>query len=142
MRSRIRHGGGDASDVNITPLLDIVFIMLIFFIVTATFVYEDGIRPNLPTPNENENDTVPPPSLLLTVQTDGFVLVDDIRIVDPRSVEPVVEEFMAKEPKGVVIISAAGESETGVMVTTLDEARQAAGPERYSRIILAPQAKT
>ncbi|GGY42723.1 ExbD/TolR family protein [Parvularcula lutaonensis] len=142
MRHRVKHGQGDASDVNITPLLDIVFIMLIFFIVTATFVYEDGIAPNLPTPSpEDENDSIPPPSLLLTVQADGFVLVDDIRIVDPRSVEPVVEEFLAKEPKGVVIISAAGDSETGVMVTTLDEARQAAGQDRYDRIILAPQSK-
>ena len=43
MSRRVRHGGDDA-DVNITPLLDIVFIMLIFFIVTATFVYEDGIN--------------------------------------------------------------------------------------------------
>ncbi|NNU15209.1 biopolymer transporter ExbD [Parvularcula sp. ZS-1/3] len=140
MRRRAR-GAGEASDVNITPLLDIVFIMLIFFIVTATFVYEDGLNPNLPTPNEEENDTAPPPSLLLTVQADGFVLVDDVRVVDPKSTKPVVEEFMAKEPKGVVIISAAGDSETGIMVTTLDEARQAAGPDRYARIILAPQAK-
>jgi biopolymer transport protein ExbD len=126
----------------VTPLLDIVFIMLIFFIVTATFVYEDGISPNLPTPNESENETAPPPTLLLTVQDDGFVLVDDVRIIDPRSTKPVVEEFIAKEPKGVVIISASPESETGVMVTTLDQARQAADPARYGSIILAPQAKT
>ena len=69
------------------------------------------------------------------------MLVDDIRIIDPKSTEPVVEEFLAKEPKGVVIISAAGDSETGVLITTLDEARQAAGPDRYGRIIVAPQAK-
>ncbi|MEM1409190.1 MAG: biopolymer transporter ExbD [Pseudomonadota bacterium] len=138
MRKRIRTE--DAADVNVTPLLDIVFIMLIFFIVTATFVTETGVNPNLPTPNEDENDSRPPPSLLLTVQTDGFVLVDDIRIIDPESAKPVVEEFMAKEPKGVVIISAAEESKTGVFVTTLDEARKAAGPDRYARIIVAKQA--
>ncbi len=138
MRRR-RSGQGDASDVNITPLLDIVFIMLIFFIVTATFVYEDGVKPNLPTPNNEPPSGPPPPSLLLTVQSDGFVLVDDIRIIDPKSTEPVVEEFIAKEPKGVVIISASPDSETGTMVTVLDEARQAAGPDNYGRIILAPQ---
>jgi biopolymer transport protein ExbD len=141
MRAR-RGRQEEAADVNVTPLLDIVFIMLIFFIVTATFVYEDGIQPNLPTPNPDEDqNTQPPPSLLLTVQTDGFVLVDDVRLIDPKSTEPVVEEFLAKEPKGVVIISAAGESQTGIMITTLDEARQAAGPDRYARIILAPQSK-
>ncbi|MCQ8185639.1 ExbD/TolR family protein [Parvularcula maris] len=139
MRAR-RGRQEEAADVNVTPLLDIVFIMLIFFIVTATFVYEDGIQPNLPTPNpEDQDNTKPPPSLLLTVQADGFVLVDDVRLIDPKSTEPVVEEFLAKEPKGVVIISAAGDSETGIMITTLDEARQAAGPDRYARIILAPQ---
>ena len=138
MRRR-RGGQGDASDVNITPLLDIVFIMLIFFIVTATFVYEDGVNPNLPTPNNEPPTGAPPPALLLTVQSDGFVLVDDIRIIDPKSTEPVVEEFIAKEPKGVVIISASPDSETGTMVTVLDEARQAAGPDNYGRIILAPQ---
>jgi biopolymer transport protein ExbD len=140
MRTR-RRSGGDSADVNVTPLLDIVFIMLIFFIVTATFVFEDGLAPNLPTPNNEENETRPPPSLLLTVQNDGFVLVDDVRLIDPRSTEPVVEEFMAKEPKGVVIISAAPDSKTGILVTTLDEARQAAGPERYARIIVAPQSR-
>jgi biopolymer transport protein ExbD len=140
MSRRRRGGQGEAADVNVTPLLDIVFIMLIFFIVTATFVYEDGLTPNLPTPDNNEDVSKPPPSKLLTVQADGFVLVDNVRLIDPKSTEPVVEEFLAKEPKGVVIISAAPESEVGVMVTTLDEARQAAGPDRYGRIILAPQA--
>ncbi|MEE4211920.1 MAG: biopolymer transporter ExbD [Parvularcula sp.] len=142
MRGRRRGGQGDAADVNVTPLLDIVFIMLIFFIVTATFVFEDGLNPNLPTPNNEENETRPPPSLLLTVQNDGFVLVDNVRVIDPKSTEPVVEEFMAKEPKGVVIISAAPDSQTGTLVTTLDEARQAAGPDRYARIIVAPQSKS
>ncbi|MEM9839393.1 MAG: biopolymer transporter ExbD [Pseudomonadota bacterium] len=130
----------DGADVNVTPLLDIVFIMLIFFIVTATFVTESGLAPNLPTPNEDENEDRPPPSLLLTVQVDGFVLVDDVRIIDPQSTKPVVEEFMAKEPKGVVIISAAADSETGILITTLDEAREAAGPDRYPRIIVSKQA--
>ena len=135
-----RHRSGDEpADVNVTPLLDIVFIMLIFFIVTATFVYEDGIGPNLPEKNPEEPDGPPPPSLLLTVQEDGFVLVDDVRIVDPRSVKPVVEEFMAKEQKGVVVISAAPDSETGTTMIVLDQARQAGGPGRYDRISLALQ---
>ena len=50
MRRRLR-GNADETEVNITPLLDIVFIMLIFFIVTATFVSEQGLTPNLPEPN-------------------------------------------------------------------------------------------
>ncbi len=136
--SRRHRQGEEPGDVNVTPLLDIVFIMLIFFIVTATFVYEDGVAPNLPQQSEEEANN-PPPSLLLTVQQDGFVLVDDVRLVDPRSVGSIVEEFLAKETKGVVVVSAAPESETGTTMIVLDEARQAAGSVRYDRITLALQ---
>ncbi|MCI5043085.1 MAG: biopolymer transporter ExbD [Aquisalinus sp.] len=122
-RKRIKPAA-EETEVNVTPLLDIVFIMLIFFIVTATFVYEDGFSPNLPEPSPDE-PTNPPPALLLFVQEDGFVLVDDVRIIDPRSVKPVVEEFLASKPRGVIQITAALESESGVTVTVLDQARQA-----------------
>jgi biopolymer transport protein ExbD len=135
---RVRHGGDDA-DVNITPLLDIVFIMLIFFIVTATFVYEDGIEPNLPSNEPVDPDVPPPPALLLTVQEDGYVRVDAGRFIDPRSVRPVVTEFLASKPEGVVIISAEPDSRSGVMVTVLDQARQAAPNDDYSKIIVAKQ---
>ncbi len=123
MRKKVRHAD-DGADVNVTPLLDIVFIMLIFFIVTATFVYEDGFGPNLPTPSDKENDR-PPPSLLLTVQEDGLVLIDDTRLIDPKSTKPVVGEFFAGKPKGVVIVSAVPDSKAGVAMTVLDQARAA-----------------
>lgn len=138
MRRRLR-ANEEPADVDVTPLLDIVFIMLIFFIVTATFVNEDGLSPNLPQKSEDEPKN-PPPSLLLTVQEDGFVLVDDVRLVDPRSVKPVAEEFLAKEPKGVIVVNAAPESETGNTMIVLDQARLAGGPDRYDRITLALQA--
>ncbi|ADM09359.1 Biopolymer transport protein ExbD/TolR [Parvularcula bermudensis HTCC2503] len=140
MAIRRRASSDEAADVNVTPLLDIVFIMLIFFIVTATFVYEDGITPTLPDPSPEDQDTQPPPTLLLSVQSNGFVRVDNIREVDPRSVSSVVEQFFAREnDKAVVIISAAGEASTGDTITTLDEARIAAGPARYGRITVTAQ---
>lgn len=134
--SRRRHTQEEAADVNVTPLLDIVFIMLIFFIVTAVFIDESGLKPNLPDPTPPDEQKKPPPSLLLTVQADGFVLVNDTRIVDPRSVKPVVEEFLAKETKGVVVVSAIGDAEVGDTMITLDQARLAAGPARYGKITL------
>ncbi|NHK29549.1 biopolymer transporter ExbD [Parvularcula flava] len=115
----------DETEVNVTPLLDIVFIMLIFFIVTATFVYEDGFNPQTPEDTPPDENTVPPPSLLLYVQADGFVAVDDARIIDPGSTQPVVSEFFASNPNGVVIVSAAPQSKVGVAVTVYDEAMQA-----------------
>ena len=66
MRKRVRRGE-ETSDVNVTPLLDIVFIMLIFFIVTATFVYEDGLEPNLPPPTPPEEEQTPRPTRLCSL---------------------------------------------------------------------------
>ena len=136
---RRRRASGDDTEVNITPLLDIVFIMLIFFIVTATFVDEQGIAPNLPEPPENPNESKPPPTLLLTVKQNGFVQVDGARLIDPRSTKNVVSEFIAKDDKGIVIISAEPESETGTTMTVLDQARDGGGPDAYNRITVALQ---
>ena len=123
MRRRGTHQG-EAADVNVTPLLDIVFIMLIFFIVTATFVREQGIDVRTPEDSEDQPDSVPPPALLLALQEDGLVRVNNVRLIDPLSTKPVVEEFMAREPNGVVLVSAAPDSESGVAVTVMDQAGQ------------------
>ena len=122
--------------MNITPLLDIVFIMLIFFIVTATFVDEDGFAPNLPENNQNTPDN-PPPSMLLTVQTNGLVQVDGGREIDPRSVKNTVSEFMAKDDKSIVIVSARPEADVGTTVAVLDAARDGGTTAAYDRITLA-----
>lgn len=123
MRRRLTSSGSDQAEVNITPLLDIVFILLIFFIVTATFLQEEGV--GLTTPDESEKETRPPPTLLLSVQNDGFVRVNNVRLIDPRSVKPVVEEFTAREPRGVVLVSAAPDAKAETTVTVLDQTRQA-----------------
>lgn len=112
----------EAADVNVTPLLDIVFIMLIFFIVTATFIREKGIDVRTPEPSPEDQQTTPPPSLVLAVQDDGFVLINNVRLIDPLSVKPVVEEFIAREPSGVVLVNASPEAEAGVSVTVMDQA--------------------
>ena len=122
MRKRATQGA-EAADVNITPLLDIVFILLIFFIVTATFLREKGIEVNTPDDSEQDDRSVPPPALLLSVQEDGFVRVNNVRTIDPGSVTPVVQEFIAREPQGVVLVSAAPESAAGVAVQVMDQAK-------------------
>lgn len=121
MRKKATHTG-DEADVNITPLLDIVFILLIFFIVTATFLREEGIDVRTPEDTPEDENTVPPPALLLYVQEDDFVRVNNVRLIDPLSVTPVVEEFMAREPRGVVLVNAAPDSKAGVAVTVMDQA--------------------
>lgn len=131
MRKKAVHSGEEA-DVNITPLLDIVFILLIFFIVTATFLREKGIDVRTPEDTPPEVETIPPPALLLAVQEDGFVRVNNVRVIDPGSVKPVVQEFIAREPQGVVLVSAAPESEAGVAVAVMDQAQSGGASGRVS----------
>lgn len=135
MRKRATHQSDD-TEVNITPLLDIVFILLIFFIVTATFLREKGIDVRTPDNSEDQPDTVPPPALLLSLQEDGFVRVNNIRIIDPLSVKPVAEEFCARESDGVVLVSAAPDSKAGDAVTVMDQAGSACA----GKVSLAVQA--
>jgi len=135
-----RHRSGDeAGDVNVTPLLDIVFIMLIFFIVTATFVREQGIDVNTPQ-NDDQTDSKPPPSMVLSVLENGLVRVDAGRTIDPFSVKNTVAEFMAGNPKGVVLVSAAPDSASGVSVVVMDQARQGGATGRLSLTLQAEQA--
>lgn len=122
---RLSGGDSDEAEVNITPLLDIVFILLIFFIVTATFLDEIGIGMKTPDDNPPEEQTRPPPSMVLSVRNDGFVVVDRGRIIDPRSVKPVIEAFKAENPRGVVLLSAAPDATVETSVLVLDQARQA-----------------
>ncbi len=131
MRKTATHQN-DEADVNITPLLDIVFILLIFFIVTATFLREEGIDVRTPEDSEDNPDQVPPPALLLAVQEDGFVRVNNVRVIDPASVKPVVQEFIAREPQGVVLVSAAPDSESGVAVEVMDQAQDGGAMGRVS----------
>ncbi len=124
MRRRAVHQQ-EASDVNVTPLLDIVFIMLIFFIVTSVFIDEYGLDLSNPDNNEDDNNNSRARTLLLTVTPEGLVRVDNARTIDPRSVRSNVETFVAENPNGSVLISAAPTSETGVAVLVLDQAKSA-----------------
>lgn len=124
-KRRLTSSDEEAADVDITPLLDIVFILLIFFIVTATFLDEVGIGIVSPQPDPPEELRRPPPTLVLSVRNDGFVMVDDVRLIDPRSVTPVVEAFRAENPNGVVLLNAAPDAPVQATVLVLDQTRSA-----------------
>lgn len=124
-KGRLTTSEQEAAEVNITPLLDIVFILLIFFIVTATFLDEEGIAIASPEENPPEEITRPPPSLVLAVRNDGFVAIDGGRLIDPRSVKPTVEAFKAQNPRGVVLLNAAPDAPVKTTVLVLDQSRLA-----------------
>ena len=113
----------DEAEINLTPMLDVVFIMLIFFIVTATFIRETGLDVNRPDQEQAQ-----------VVQEEGAILViidstDDIwidrRVIDPRAVRANVERLHAEDPDRPVVIQAANASSAEMLVTVMDAARQA-----------------
>ena len=115
--------------VDLTPMLDVVFIMLIFFIVTATFVKETGVEVNRPqssTAQQKNN-----PSVLIAIQSDNSVWMDGRR-VDIRSVRANVERLFAENPEGGVVIQADELSSMKTFAEVLDQARQVVPPERVS----------
>ena len=121
-RRRTRGGSDEESEVNLTPMLDVVFIMLIFFIVTASFVKESGIDVNRPDAQTAEMKATG--NILIAITPSGQIWIDK-RQVDPRAVRANIERLYAENPQGSVVIQADKESKNGLLVTVMDAARQA-----------------
>ncbi len=119
-RRRARHD--DESEVNLTPMLDVVFIMLIFFIVTASFVKEAGIDVSRPPAAESEKKARG--NILVQITGNSQIWLDG-RQVDPRALRPNIERLHAENPQGSVIVQADQESENGLLVEVMDAARLA-----------------
>ena len=108
--------------MNITPLIDMVFILLIFFAVNASFVKEAGVE--IERPSARSAVTQEQANIMIAVTENGEVWVDRQR-VDPRSVRGHVERLHAENPEGAVVILADDESRTGLVIEVLDQARLA-----------------
>jgi biopolymer transport protein ExbD len=110
------------SEVNLTPMLDVVFIMLIFFIVTASFVKESGIeisRPGASTAVRKEKGNI-----LIAISANDQIWMNR-RQVDPRALRANIERAHAENPQGAVVIQADKAAKTGLLVQVMDAARQA-----------------
>jgi biopolymer transport protein ExbD len=108
--------------LDMTPMLDIVFIMLIFFIVTTSFVKESGIdvnRPGAQTTERKERGNI---LIAITAQNDIWI---DKRQIEVRAVRANVERLHAENPEGAVIIQADKESKNGLLVEVIDQTRLA-----------------
>ena len=127
MRRRNANQEEDAN-IDMTPMLNIVFIMLIFFIVTTSFVKEAGIdvsRPSAKTAEKKSQGNV-----LIAIRSNGEIWIDK-RQVDIRSVRASVERLRAANPEGSVVIIADKASETGRFVEVMDQVKLA-GVENIS----------
>ena len=119
-RKRVRES--QESEVDMTPMLDVVFIMLIFFIVTASFVKEAGIdvtRPPAATAERKERGNI-----LVAITANDQIWIDR-RQVDPRALRANIERLYAENPQGSVIIQADKDSKNGLLVAVMDAARSA-----------------
>lgn len=126
-RRRHKHKEEDTG-IDLTPMLDVVFIMLIFFIVTTSFVKESGLdvnRPSAATAEKKERANI-----LIAISESGDIWVQKRRI-DIRSVRANVERMHAESPEGSVVIQADKKSATGLLVQVMDQVRLA-GVENVS----------
>ena len=114
----------DENEINLTPMLDVVFIMLIFFIVTASFIKEVGLDVN--RPDNQQQQQVKPEEANILIVIDGN---DDIfinrRLIDPRAVRANIERLHAENPEGSVIIQPSKKSTNKMLVTVMDASRLA-----------------
>ncbi|MCS5571485.1 uncharacterized protein METZ01_LOCUS511615 [marine metagenome] len=113
----------EESEIDLTPMLDVVFIMLIFFIVTATFVKEIGLDVNSPDKNQNVKDA-DKQSIVVQITSRDRIRIRG-RDVDVRSVRANIERLHAENPEAPVVVQPHPESSTDTMIQVMDSARQA-----------------
>lgn len=136
-RKRKRQVSDDANEIDLTPMLDVVFIMLIFFIVTASFVKESGFNPNVPEKNDYSAPANAEPNILVRISADDQIWVmekEGERRVDQRTVRSNIERLRAELPLATVIIQVSGRASTGIYVAVADAARAANAPN----VVLVP----
>ncbi|MCH9691764.1 MAG: biopolymer transporter ExbD [Gammaproteobacteria bacterium] len=115
----------EKADIDLTPMLDVVFIMLIFFIVTASFVNERALDVNVPDPNQT-NETPPDPSkqnILLEVNAADEITLANSR-VDSRAVRSRIAQLYAENPEALVIVRAHNQSSAETYVAIADAAKE------------------
>lgn len=113
----------DDSGIDLTPMLDVVFIMLIFFIVTASFLKESGFEINKP-PVQQAPPTEEAKSIVIRIAGDGQVFIG-LRRVDIRSVRANIERLRAEQPDSAVVVQADKGARNHTLVSVLDAARLA-----------------
>ena len=118
-----RNPPAEEEEIDLTPMLDVVFIMLIFFIVTATFVKENGLDVNSPDKNNTPQDADKKSIVVQISSRDRITLRG--RDIDFRAVRANIERLHAENPEAPVVVQPHPESTTETMIHVMDSARQA-----------------
>ena len=112
----------DESQIDLTPMLDVVFIMLIFFIVTANFIKEPGLEVN--RPDSDTSEIQENAAILIAIGGNDEIYMDGRRI-DVRQVKANVLKLLADNPQGTVVIQADETASADAIIQVMDGARDA-----------------
>ncbi len=132
---RRRRREAEEAEISVTPLLDIVFIMLIFFIVTTSFGKEQGVdldRPsNTPVEEQKRSEVI-----AVRIDANGQIFVEE-RLVNAGAIRANIMSSLAGKPDATVVVIADRAADSGLMVRVIDQAR-VAGAEKVSVAAAAP----
>ena len=123
IEQRRRRRKAESAEISITPMLDIVFILLVFFIVTTSFAKEFGVDMNRPA-NAPVKERQRSELIAVRIEADGRIFVED-RAVDVRAVRANIETGLARKPQAAVVVVANRAADAGLMVRVVDQARVA-----------------
>lgn len=116
-RNRASSSGSSDDDVNLTPMLDVVFILLIFFIVTAQFIKEPGVE--IERKRVDNSEEVSPLAILVAINENSEIYVDK-KVVDPNAIKVVLQDLRRDNPKGKVVVQADNDAEAETLVTVME----------------------
>ncbi len=125
MRRLAKHHEDEGAEIDLTPMLDVVFIMLIFFIVVASFIKEAGVEIN--RPDSAKSDPSDATSILVQIRSDDQIWMENRR-VDTRAVRANIQRLLANDPEQGVTIKVEKGAQSGTVVDVADAAREAGAP--------------
>lgn len=122
MRLGRRSSNQEEAHIDLTSMLDIVFIMLIFFIVTSSFVRESGVEVNRPQASNVSSQKDAGIFVAITASNDIFI---DKRMVDAERVQATLEHLLLEQPDASLVIQADEHAYNGTVVKVMDAAKGA-----------------
>ena len=122
MRLGRRSSNQEEAQIDLTSMLDIVFIMLIFFIVTSSFVRESGVEVNRP---QASNVSSQKDAGIFVAITASNVIFIDKRMVDAERVQAILEHLLLEQPDASLVIQADEHAYNGTVVKVMDAAKGA-----------------
>jgi len=111
------------NELNITPLLDLAFVLLVIFIITTPQLSND-LEMNLPSPKKEQPPSPPPKINLLTVQKSGQITLND-QAIELAALKPTLVAMKASDPETTIVVRGAADVEYQRMISVLDALQQA-----------------